>query len=74
MKIASFDIEATGLRSTYSRVICACFKFHDEKKVRSKMARYYKNEPDLLEWIGKQWDEAMDYRKRLNKDNKKYSS
>ncbi len=58
MKVASFDIETTGLRSTYGRCICACFKFHNEAKVRKKMARYCKNEVELLKWISKQWDDA----------------
>jgi uncharacterized protein YprB with RNaseH-like and TPR domain len=58
MKVASFDIETTGLRSTYGRCLCACFKFHNEPKVREKMARYCKDEVELLNWISDQWDEA----------------
>ena len=58
MRLASFDIETTGLRSTYNRTICACFKFHDETKVRAKIARYCKDEVALLDWIRDCWDEA----------------
>lgn len=70
LKIAAFDIEATSLNASYGRVLCACFKFADEKKVRSIVAfrkadekkalqeiSEYLDEVDVLvSWYGKQYD------------------
>jgi uncharacterized protein YprB with RNaseH-like and TPR domain len=51
MRFAHFDIETSGFSSTYNRVLCAAFKFEDETCVRSKNARWCKDEPALLKWI-----------------------
>jgi len=58
MRIAAFDIETTGFSSTYNRLVCACFKFSDEDKVRSKSALLSKDEGPLLTWIVKNYDRA----------------
>jgi uncharacterized protein YprB with RNaseH-like and TPR domain len=58
MKVASFDIECTALDASYGRMLCACFKFHNEEKVRTTKARWLKDEPKMLTQISKWWDEA----------------
>lgn len=57
-RIACFDIETTSLDATYGRVLCGCFKFSDEKEVRTVKAPRYKDEPKALEKIAEWWEEA----------------
>ena len=58
MKIAAFDIESTSLDATYGRIITACFKFADQKKVVSYTSRFLRNEPALLTGIKEQWNKS----------------
>lgn len=71
--ITTFDIEATSLNASYGRVLCACFKFQDEKKIRTVEAfRKADEKAALLEirdhledaqiivtWYGKMYDIPM---------------
>lgn len=59
MRLASFDIETTALDATYGRILCACFKFDDEEKIKTVAARRYKDEPKCLAQIVK-WYESAD--------------
>lgn len=58
LRIATFDIETTSLEASYGRLLCACFKFSDERKVRTVRARRYKDEPRALEQVAALWDKA----------------
>ena len=43
MRFAAMDIETTGLEASYGRLLCCCFKFTDEDKVRTVRAARYRN-------------------------------
>lgn len=58
MRFAMMDIEATGLEASYGRLLCCCFKFTDEDKVRTARARFCRNEPAALKEITRLFDEA----------------
>jgi len=58
MKFATFDIETTSLNGTYGRILCACWKFFDEKKPRTVHAFKHKDEPAALEKIYEFWNEC----------------
>ena len=51
MRFAAMDIETTGLEASYGRLLCCCFKFTDEDKVRTVRAARYRNEKKALEKI-----------------------
>lgn len=67
------DIETTGLDASYGRLVCACFKFTDETKVRTvtcrvlsdekkalrEIARHYHDADIIVTWNGKLFDIPM---------------
>lgn len=57
-RFATFDIETTQLEASYGRLLCACFKFFDEDKVRTIRAPRYKDEPKALAAVATLWNEA----------------
>lgn len=57
-RYAVFDIECTSLDATYGRILCCCFKFLDEDKVRTVTAPKYKDEPKMLAKIMEWYDEC----------------
>lgn len=57
LRIAALDIETTGLDATYGRMLCCCFKFNDEERVRTFKAVDYKDEPALIVDIKKAYDD-----------------
>lgn len=58
MRLAFFDIEATSLTATYGRFLCACFKFQDERTVRTIRARTLRDERTALKEFVKIWGET----------------
>ena len=70
MRFAAMDIEATRLDATLGRLLCCCFKFFDEDKVRTIIVRKLANEKKavqkildtlkevdiLVTWNGKHYD------------------
>ena len=58
MRISTFDIESTALDASYGRILCACFKFDDEKKPRSYSAPRLDDEITVLGGIRVSWDEC----------------
>jgi len=67
-RMATWDIECTSLDATYGRILCVCFKFLDEDKVRTVTAPRYKDEPKLLKTVMKWWDDcdvAIDWNGKL---------
>ena len=56
MRFAALDIETTGLEASYGRLLCACFKFTDEEKVHTIVARRYRNEAAALRKIAALYD------------------
>lgn len=58
MRFASFDIETTNLRGSYGRLLCCCFKFFDERKVRTVIVESARTEGKSLEEIAKHIEEA----------------
>ncbi len=59
-KVATFDIEATGLNTTYGHLLCAGFKFQHEDEPRMIVAEKYKDEKAALKLLSKTWDEASE--------------
>lgn len=48
MRLAVFDIETTALEGSYGRLLCACIKFLDEKRIRVVEAPTVKSERRAL--------------------------
>lgn len=57
-QFAAMDIEATGLDASYGRLVCVCFKFEGEKKVRTMSIKSVHEEKELLEWVQEQYDQV----------------
>jgi uncharacterized protein YprB with RNaseH-like and TPR domain len=58
LRIAVLDIETTGLNATYGRLLCACFKFDDERRPRTVEVPFCKDEPKALKQIKAWYNEA----------------
>jgi len=56
LRIASFDIESTGLNASFGRLLCACFKFQGDPKIVTVKAFQKKDELAALKKIRQIWD------------------
>lgn len=58
-RIATFDLETTGgFNGSYAGVLCACFKFNDEDRIRVVNAQKFSQEEKAIKRIRDLWCKA----------------